>query len=49
MTYNNINPLKPSGNYIYIPSAFTFNNHTFCVYGFGKILSLNSDYFLKQC
>jgi hypothetical protein len=45
----NINPLKPSGKYIYVPPALTINNSAFCIYAFRTILNVNSsDYFLKQ-
>jgi hypothetical protein len=41
-----INPLKLGGNCI--PSGLTICNAAFCNYGFRMILSVNSDFFLKQ-
>jgi hypothetical protein len=41
---NNITSLKTSG----VPPASTINNSSFCIDGFLMILSVNSDYFLKQ-
>jgi hypothetical protein len=32
----------------YVPSALTFGNSAFCIYGFHMILTANRDYFLKQ-
>jgi hypothetical protein len=40
--------LKPCGKNIYIPSTLTIIKAVFCIYLFRMILSLNSDYFLKQ-
>jgi hypothetical protein len=33
---------------MYAPSALTVSNSAFCTYGFYMILTVNSDYFLKQ-
>jgi hypothetical protein len=41
------NPSKPNGNYMYHP-AISISNDVFCIYGSRMILSVNSDYFLKQ-
>jgi hypothetical protein len=41
-----LNPLKPSGNYVLLIS--TVSHTSFCIYVFRIILSLNTDYFLKQ-
>jgi hypothetical protein len=42
---NNINPLKPNGNYV--PPVLITNNSAVCIYGFRMILRVNSDYNLK--
>jgi hypothetical protein len=39
------NPLKPSGIY-YVPSALTFSNYAFLIYG--KVLIINIDYVHRQ-
>jgi hypothetical protein len=41
-----INLLKPNGNYMYHPLQQSVT--AFCFYEFCMILTVNSDYFLKQ-
>jgi hypothetical protein len=43
---NLINPLNPSGHYV--PAIFRVCKAVFYIYGFCVILTVNSDYFLKQ-
>jgi hypothetical protein len=33
---------------LYVPAALTISNWAFCIYVFRMILTVNSDYFLKQ-
>jgi hypothetical protein len=40
------NPLKPNG--IYVPTASTITNSSFCIHGFHMIFTVNSYYFLEQ-
>jgi hypothetical protein len=43
-----IGHLKPTFNYENVPYALTISSCAFCIHGFRMILSVNSDYFLKQ-
>jgi hypothetical protein len=43
-----LNPLKPSGNYVYAPSALRLINFVFCIYGFRMVLAVSGNYFLND-
>jgi hypothetical protein len=41
-----INSFKTNGNYV--QAVLTISNSSFCIYVFRMILTVKSDYFLKQ-